>query len=243
MENPFVISRKTILIEECGEEMEVLDSEEFFLEPMYFNWGYCDTPIIRARSKVHEKLRKAQKYLQSLRPGWRLKIWDGFRTTKVQKILFDNYYGILKKEHKDWSHEQLFDAVGVFVSPPSHDETAPSPHNTGGAVDLTLADENGKEVEMGSRFDEFHEKSFTDYYKKFLDDEKDVMTEELPGTEAISLSDAQKFNENRKLLRDVMESEGFVNYAGEWWHFSYGDQFYAYMKGEKVARYGSVELG
>jgi zinc D-Ala-D-Ala dipeptidase len=39
-----------------------------------------------------------------------------------------------------------------------------------------------------------------------------------------------------------MESTGFVNYPHEWWHFSYGDRYWAYAKDEPAAIYGAATL-
>ncbi len=203
-----------ILIEECGEKMVLL--EDFVLEPMYFKWGFSETDAIYLREGLVAKLKEAHELLPK---GFDFKIWDGFRTLKTQEILYKDYWERLVKENPSWSDEQLREAVEVFVSPASRDPLFPAPHNTGGAVDLTLIDESGSEVLMGAEFDEFNEKSYTNHYG------------------------SGNFHENRMLLKEVLESVGFVNYEEEWWHFSFGDQAWAMAKGETFAIYGSVELG
>ena len=45
---------------------------------------------------------------------------------------------------------------------------------------------------------------------------------------------------NRALLIELMSAAGFVNYGTEWWHWSYGDRYWAYNRGEPAARYASV---
>ena len=47
--------------------------------------------------------------------------------------------------------------------------------------------------------------------------------------------------ENRALLIDVMEKAGFINYPTEWWHWSYGDKYWAFMTGASHALYSSQE--
>jgi CubicO group peptidase (beta-lactamase class C family)/D-alanyl-D-alanine dipeptidase len=85
----------------------------------------------------------------------------------------------------------------IFVANPANG----SRHNRGAAVDLTLLDlTTGQPVQMVGGYDEFSDRSFPDYWG---------------GTSR------QRWY--RKLLRDVMESEGFTVYAWEWWHFDYGD--------------------
>jgi zinc D-Ala-D-Ala dipeptidase len=49
------------------------------------------------------------------------------------------------------------------------------------------------------------------------------------------------FQKNRDILFDVMLKNDFINYPTEWWHFSYGDRYWAYHKNEKQAIYGSVD--
>lgn len=222
LDNPSI---QKIEIRECGESMETLDPTEFVLEPAYFNMGYSKVREMQLRSGVLEKLRRAEKILQST-PGcesWRFKIWDGFRTLATQELLYIDYRNRLKFKHPDWNEDQLKAATQIFVSYPSHDKALPAPHNTGGAIDLTIIDENGAELAMGSGFDQFDESSFTHHYAHSKDEAE------------------RKFHENRILFKRVMEEVGFVNYHEEWWHFSYGDQAWAAEKGVE-AIYGSMEL-
>jgi D-alanyl-D-alanine dipeptidase len=74
--------------------------------------------------------------------------------------------------------------------------TKGSRHNRGAAVDLTLVDGNGKELEMPTRFDDFTERAHRDYN----------------GASA-------QAKKNRKLLEDAMKKYGFIPLATEWWHF------------------------
>lgn len=215
-----------IKIKECGELMEVLDPQEFIVHPIYAEWGFAKIAEIRLRKSVIEKLREAKKNLNKI-PGceaWQLKIWDGFRTLETQALLYADYMAKLTKEHPEWTELQLVQAVEIFVSPASQNPAMPAPHNTGAAVDLTLVDEFGGEIDMGTEFDEFTDRSHTDYFI-------DAKYEESRG-----------FNKNRRLLLTVMQKAGFVNYGDEWWHFSYGDQAWARQNGLAEAIYASVEL-
>lgn len=94
------------------------------------------------------------------------------------------------------------------------------PHCTGAAVDLTLQDESGRELDMGSPIDETTERSYPDHYAN------------------ATLPVMQAFNENRMILNKVMTLAGFCRHANEWWHFSLGDQMWAAQRGESVAIYG-----
>lgn len=46
--------------------------------------------------------------------------------------------------------------------------------------------------------------------------------------------------QNRQLMIEVLEKEGFVNYPAEWWHWSYGDRYWAFVKKEPFAFYESI---
>ena len=89
-------------------------------------------------------------------------------------------------------------------------------HQTGGAVDLTLCDSNGIPLDMGSEYPIKCLEMVTSYV--------------LPPI----------INERRKLLCSMMHNEGFANYPGEWWHFSYGDQLWAAYRYKRYAIYGSI---
>ncbi|MFC1656196.1 M15 family metallopeptidase [Patescibacteria group bacterium] len=215
-----------MIIKDNGDKLVEFDSNEFVLEPVYFKWGHVDTDKMYLREGAIEKLRVAQENLRKIEgcKGWSLKIWDGFRTLETQKILYDDYYVVLKQKHPDWTDEKLRERVEVFVCLPSYDPLSPSYHNTGGTVDLTLVDENGDEIPMGTPFDEFTERAFVDHLAN-KDDSKSV-----------------ELHKNRMLLQKIMQDAGFINYEEEWWHFSYGTKEWAIKTGADEAIYGSVEL-
>jgi D-alanyl-D-alanine dipeptidase len=131
-----------------------------------------------------EKLSEAIKTLENLKPGYRLVIYDALRPRSVQKILWDYVKGTEKES---------------YVANPK----GGSIHNFGFAVDLSLLDTKGKEVDMGTYFDEFSPLSQPQLEEKFLREGK--------------LS--QEALDNRHLLRKIMESAGFIQLPIEWWHF------------------------
>ena len=89
-------------------------------------------------------------------------------------------------------------------------------HQTGGAVDLNLCDSDGIPLDIGSEYPIKCPEMVTSYV---LD---------------------PAVNERRKLLCSVMHKEGFANYPGEWWHFSYGDQLWVAYSYKRYAIYGSL---
>lgn len=106
--------------------------------------------------------------------GLKLKIFDGFRPLQVQKYMYEKF-------------------PGDFVSNP---ESGVVPHCRGVAIDLTLTDLDGNELEMGTNFDDFSDLAFHNCDK--------ISTE------------AQR---NRLLLLGLMSAAGFDFYSKEWWHY------------------------
>jgi D-alanyl-D-alanine dipeptidase len=93
-----------------------------------------------------------------------LVILDGWRPTEVQAALFNEYKSILKQQFSGKKEEDLDREVAKFVSVPSVNPLRPSPHLTGGAVDLSIT--NGSSyVPMGTGFDDFSPLSNTNYYE------------------------------------------------------------------------------
>lgn len=97
--------------------------------------------------------------------------------------------------------QRLWDKVPNpnYVTPPAKG----SQHSRGAAVDLTLVDASNKELDMGTPYDYFGVKAHTDYTQL----PKNVL-------------------ENRKLLKNTLESVGFKGIRTEWWHFSYRKKTY-----------------
>ncbi len=137
---------------------------------------------------VAERLSKVQDYLDSIRPGYRLLVFDAVRPVQVQREMWEALDSIPPLNR------------GKFVSNPA----LGSVHNFGAAVDLTIVDEMGKELDMGAGYDDFRKIAFPSMEGHFL--------------QSGELSKAQW--ENRKLLRQVMRSQRFSNIPSEWWHFN-----------------------
>ncbi len=110
--------------------------------------------------------------------GFTLKIFDAYRPKQAQKV----FWAVLP--NPDYVAD---------ISIGSH-------HSRGVAVDLTLLDEQGNELDMGAGFDEMTERSHSFY-------------PHLPA----------EFQRNRLLLNAVMAAGGFIGMPTEWWHFELPD--------------------
>jgi zinc D-Ala-D-Ala dipeptidase len=154
-------------------DIKYATTDNFVKEKMY-NCGKC-----YLRPEVAEAVVLAQKILH--KKGFGLKMFDCYRPRPFQQRLWD-------KVPDD-----------RYVTNPKKG----SMHNRGAAVDLTLVDKNGKEMDMGTPFDFFGEKA----YQTCTDLPKDVLA-------------------NRKLLTETLESVGFKKIRTEWWHFSFTKKKY-----------------
>lgn len=167
------------------------------------------------REGVAERLARVA---ASLPDGLSLVVWDGYRPYETQAALFGGYVDELALVHPDWPADAIEDAAARYVTPPSRSQVAPAPHLTGGAVDLTLGDGDGRPLDLGTDFDAF-----------------------VPEAGARALEDTPgAARDHRRLLFWAMAAEGFTAYVEEWWHYDHGDQFWGLVTG-RPARYGPAE--
>lgn len=165
---------------------------------------------IAARKTVVQKLLDAEKLLPK---GYHFRIFDAYRPIAVQQALWDYFKAQKTAENPTLSDKEINKITAFFVSYPSYNVLEPSLHNTGGAVDLTIVDADGNELDMGCKFDEFTDKAWTNHY------EPDCYNGERNET----------VRDNRRLLYHVMTSVGFTNLPSEWWHYDYGDDKWAQL--------------
>ncbi|MEN6316649.1 MAG: M15 family metallopeptidase [Clostridiaceae bacterium] len=218
---------KEVPLEENNEQIVLLDtmSDRIRIESEYYKKGIPGSiQSCYVRSTVAAMLVQASKMLPE---GCSLLIYDAWRPVEVQEHLFEDYVAALKKMYPNKAEDDIADLAQKFVSIPCTDLTKPSPHFTGGAVDLTIVDENGCKIDMESDFDSFCEESHTRYYEEKLKKGLRLTLKEL------------QFCLNRRMLYNIMVAVGFTNYPKEWWHFDYGDQFWGYLKKQR-AFYGLI---
>ncbi|MFG2827963.1 nitrilase-related carbon-nitrogen hydrolase [Streptomyces sp. NPDC048434] len=167
------------------------------------------------REGVLQRLLAAQKALPD---GLRLRIVEGYRPPGLQRRYFEEYTDELRASHPGWEAGRIHRAASRYVSPPEI-----APHSAGGAVDLTLVTAEGQEVDMGTPINASPEESNGACY-----------------TGAPDLTPAARTN--RRVLNTALTAAGLVNYPTEWWHWSYGDRYWALATGADHALYGPKEL-
>lgn len=170
-----------------------------------------------ARETVVEMLNQAQKALPK---GHHLKIMSIYRGLEQQTKMYNKQYNEAKKKHPHWPKNILRRETNRWVHPP--DVPTPPGHSTGGAVDLLIAGPDGEQLDFTSPYEFGGVTDSLVYCPTF----------------APTIDDTAKAS--RLMLIKVMTKAGFTNYAGEFWHWSYGDSCWAWRLGRKVAVYGSA---
>jgi D-alanyl-D-alanine dipeptidase len=154
---------------------------------------------------------------QSLLPrGIRLLIIEGYRPLATQERYFREYRDQLRRAHPDRSATALDEEASRYIAPPHV-----APHVAGAAVDLTLCGDDGTELPMGSEVNATPESSAGRCY-----------------TDSVDITPAAR--RNRNLLSCALRAVQLLNYPSEWWHWSYGDRYWAFVSGAKTARYGPI---
>lgn len=144
-------------------------TDDNFLHQAVYDCGEC-----YLHRRTAEALVKANEEFKRL--GYRIKLFDCYRPLSVQKKMWK----ILPGTH--------------YVANPAKG----SKHNRGAAVDLTLVDKNGKELDMGTPFDFFGARA----HHTFTTLPKEVL-------------------QNRKLLKETLNKYQFKSIYSEWWHYEF----------------------
>lgn len=216
---------RQVPIQECGEPLVAIPLSLFAVETPhpYIKCGadYAGKSPYYLRQGVLDRLILAQERLQQLQPGWKIKLYDAYRPVEVQQFMVEyTFHQALADRGLDAATLTVADADRVWQDVyqvwaiTSFDIDKPTPHSTGAAVDLTLADEQGVEVAMGSPIDEMSTRSHPNYFGNASDPIE------------------QQYHQHRQLLDRVMTYTGFVRHPEEWWHFSIGDQLWAWVNNQ-----------
>ncbi len=225
-----------IPIQDCGEPLVAIPLDQFaWVDPHpYAVLGapYGERSPFFVRQGILKRLYQAQASLQETHPGWSIQIFDAYRPVAVQQFMVDYTFEQerqtlgLDPELTVEQEAQLWERVHNFWAVPSDNPATPPPHSTGAAVDVTLVDEQGQVVDMGSPIDEISERSYPNHFAEQLESSKQL--EE-------SQAAAKRFHHHREILRTSMESADFLRHPREWWHFSYGDQVWGWLCNENPA--------
>ncbi len=170
-------------------------------------------PIFSVRQTVARKLVEA---IALLPLELSLLVKESLRPASIQEAFFNRRLAKLSTENPQLATEQLIDLAARFIAPPWV-----GGHPSGGAIDVTLCDASQRELDLGCAYDEDEEASGGACISSFT------------GLDATAL-------EHRHVLFSALEQAGFVNYPFEWWHWSYGDRYWAVVEHQSHAIYGPL---
>ena len=229
-----------IPIQECGEPLVNIPLEKFVVETPHayqklgapYHFSSVDSPYY-LRQGVLERLLEAQLQLQNNYPSWKILIFDAYRPVEVQQFMVNYSYNQLLEERgltpdnlSAEQHQSILTEVDQFWAAPSLDPATPPPHSTGAALDITLVDHKGKILNMGSEIDQISPRSYPNYFEHSSDQIE------------------KEYHQNRLILSQIMLLTGFQQHPNEWWHFSLGDQLWAWLINQQnpeenaIAKYG-----
>lgn len=239
-------SWRNLPINESGEPL-VAVPEEMCHSFYCLEMRLIDSPVIFLRRATMNMYLEARKIMLSL--GYDILVYDGWRSLTLQENLFWHYFKqftvarfnmqesfVSAKSPQEIraSFNRLPEALRlsmkeanrIYVSWPSSDPLSPSPHSTGGSIDVWPY-KNGRPLNLGVPFDWMDDKAGAFYHlktgrRKFFDDDDGAVCH------------------NRNMLLYAMTKAGFSCYGPEIWHFNYGNQMDSLVKGG-VAIYSYIE--
>jgi D-alanyl-D-alanine dipeptidase len=181
-----------LLMEEMGlVDVQSIDPSIRVVLPYAYDDNFTKTALYESSQYAYlqpdaaEKLAKASQSLQQKHPTYRLLVLDAARPLSVQRVMWEAVKGTPFRN---------------YVANPNKTGL----HNYGAAVDLTITDDLGVELDMGTPFDFFGEKAHPNKEDSLLKLGKLTQTQV----------------NNRRLLRKVMREAGFSICPTEWWHFN-----------------------
>jgi len=213
--NPKIVAINIIDNKECMVNLKHQNEIAYGPSPEIQN----NTDYTMLRKTIYNKLKIAQALLPQ---GLYFCLYEAYRSLHLQKILFNNRFEKVSNQHLDWSQDQIFTETTKLISPIINQDGSKNipPHSTGGAIDVYLINDKGDAINMG-----IHPKDWME------DDDGSISFT----TSRIISAEAQS---NREIMSNVLSAVGFVNYPTEYWHWSYGDRYWAYHKNESHALYG-----
>lgn len=164
-----------------------------------------------------ELLQRVELAAKSLPNPYKLVVRAGHRPIAVQKRLLKECVAEYKKDHPGVTDEQALEHARDFVSDP--DIELP-PHVCGAAVDVEIMDAStGRYLDFGTTMGDDNEKSFL-YYSGLTEEQQ----------------------ANRLMLTKAMLGSGLASCMTEWWHFSYGDQLWAWFYSKQNSLYSPIDI-
>lgn len=218
-----------VTVEEQGEQLvfrDEIEADGIVCEPFWETpgdtEGECYLPYIKThpeftvamRKSVFERLVVAKDQLPD---DWQLVVKAAYRPLEVQQSVLEAFMSQSQHDHPEWSHAQHLAHARTFVADPA---IVCPPHTTGGAVDVDVRSKTtGAMIDMGCPPN-------TDSDVSFL--HSDLMTGDQ--------------HRHRMILLAAMLDAGFAPNAYEWWHYQYGETYWAAFYGHNQTIYDVIKV-
>ena len=187
------------------------------MRPLQESVGHNSPTIWNVRLSVLRRLTIAQSAL----PGdVKLEVKECHRPAIIQRQYFESYYSKLAALYPTWTEDRESNIPKDICVCRSSGECS-TPNRSGGGRDIE--DRGWRRLDMGTSFNASPDQGQNQCF-----------------TICSDIDPEAKFN--RRVLISAIEKAGFVNYPTEWWHWSYGDKYWAFVSGEDSAIYGPVEI-
>jgi D-alanyl-D-alanine dipeptidase len=206
------------VLNEALEDVEINECEEAMLylpnhlpDSIFINQKNKDVSLPYLRESIVDMLQKVQNQLPA---RFHLYLANITRTKEIVDKLY-NRYKQKAIDLKNLSDKEADILVRNILAMP--DDPVPPGHMTGAAIDVVLADDQGNLLPMKEDYNKIPREvqSFTNFT-------------DLP----------EELLKNRKILYRAMTDAGFHNYFREFWHYSYGEAYWAVRRKDKTAIYG-----
>lgn len=187
-------------VRECGEELVAVEKRSNIV---------LSQENIVGRKTVVQKLYNVAEGLE--KQGFKLHIYQIYRSPEEQFRRHETVVNKIRHSYPELSEEEVLRQANRWSA------GVGGGHQSGGAVDLTICDKDGNDIDMGTEYRENNKKTRT---------ENDYISPE-----------QRKY---RGILKNAMLDAGFVNYPAEWWHYCYGDRMWAAYRHKKYTIYGDI---
>lgn len=211
--------------------------------------GVPDAPLVRL--DVARRLVRANEFLASdpdvcdaLGSPARIRIDDALRPHQVQKFAFEIAWPmVIKRMNPDMTDEEIAAEVSNYCARPNENLT-PTPHLTGGAVDVKLISlETDKSFDRGHTGGKVRGTAYPDFHEGYhlVEGQSDIVDSEEQADVALPSNEIVL---GRRVLYYAMTMPGVelnVN-PQEIWHYGKGDPLSEYVSGSHHPYYGIAEL-
>lgn len=180
--------------------------------PIYFFPNHCKVKRFSCEKPYMKRLNLQPKKLPE---GYFFKIYSAYRSISEQTELWNKNYTLIKEKRPNADEYKLTRITKAVCADPRKSFGG---HQTEDTIDIALCNRYGQDYDMGTVF-------YLDHSEKIKMQAKNI---------------SKKAKGNRDILYKALQSEDFVNYPNEWWHFCYGDRMWAAYKKKNSYFYGAI---